>query len=406
MEKLRIIFIGYWSITDGLTKATILPWLKIMQESHFVEQVILCTIERDATKPTTANPVAEFTKVDHVALYPTNKKYPLLTKISDFVQFPREIISIAKKQKTTTVFAHGAPAGALAYKVWKSLKLPFYVSSFEPHAAYMAESGVWHRRGLKYTFQRYWEGQQLKYASGLIPVSEKYRQKLLHLGVKASKVKTVLSPVQLNVFSFNKADRVNLRTNLGWQNNMIGIYAGKYGGLYFQQEAFRIYAQCFHLIPSFRLIILTPQPEEEIHAMLAAQNIDREHVLVKQVPHGEVPAYLSAADFAFATYKPGPSKKYLSPVKIGEYWANGLPVMLTEGVGDDSDIINNEGGGALFNLEQEGSVEQAIRQILSILKDPQHRQEIPKLAQKYRSPDRLREAFEYFFRKGEQESSI
>ncbi|HEY4651975.1 MAG TPA: hypothetical protein VIG72_11210, partial [Pontibacter sp.] len=104
----------------------------------------------------------------------------------------------------------------------------------------------------------------------------------------------------------------------------------------------------------------------------------------------------------FATIKPYPSARYCSPVKIGEYWASGLPVLLTEGVGDDSDIIKNEGGGALFNLQEPESVKRAIWQIQAILQDPTHRQEIPKLAIKYRSPDKIREAYEYFFNQLQQ----
>nr|WP_255710117.1 glycosyltransferase [Pontibacter harenae] len=172
-----------------------------------------------------------------------------------------------------------------------------------------------------------------------------------------------------------------------------------------EDETFRIYKKCFALIPDFKLIILSPNSKEYIQKKLLQHSIEQSKVYVAAVPHHEVPAYLSAADFAFATYKPGPSKKYLSPVKIGEYWANGLPVLLTEGVGDDSDIIKNEGGGAVFNLTEEGSLEKALDKIQQILKDTNHRQEIPNLARKYRSPDKIKEAYEYFFGRGQEEQS-
>ena len=194
-----------------------------------------------------------------------------------------------------------------------------------------------------------------------------------------------------------------MRLQLKWEEATIGIYVGKYGGLYYEAEAFHIYKHCFETIPGFRLIILSPHPQEEILQHLGQSSIDIAKVYITSVPHTEVPAFLSAADFAFATYKPGPSKRFLSPIKIGEYWANGLPVLLTEGVGDDSDIIKQEGGGATFNLREEGSVERALEKIQHILKDPAHRQEIPKLAQKYRSPERIREAYEYFFEQNREE---
>ncbi|WP_161890254.1 glycosyltransferase family protein [Pontibacter russatus] len=194
-----------------------------------------------------------------------------------------------------------------------------------------------------------------------------------------------------------------MRLQMKCEGATVGIYVGKYGGLYYDQEAFYLYKRCLETIPGFRLIILSPHPQEEILQHLGQSGIDKAKVYITSVPHAEVPVYLSAADFAFATYKPGPSKRFLSPIKTGEYWANGLPVLLTEGVGDDSDIIKCEGGGATFNLREEGSVERALEKIQQILKDPAHRQEIPRLAQKYRSPERIREAYEYFFGQSKEE---
>lgn len=397
MRKQRIIFIGYWSIHDGLTKATILPWLKVMQESEAVEQVVFCSIEREGNLSSGEVLPTEYSKVRHHPLFPYENGVELLTKISDFVKFPKAIAALASETKATALFAHGSPAGALAYKVWKKTGLPFYVSSFEPHADYMFESGVWKKAGLKYNFQKYWERQQEKYASGLIPVSEKYRQELLKRVLPPDKVVTVPSPVAVATFKYSPEMRVATRAELGWEANLIGIYVGKYGGLYLEGEAFEVYAQCFKLIPDFRLIILTPDKIENIYTYLSAQSINPAHVLIKSVAHEEVPHYLSVSDFAFATYKPGPSKIAISPVKMGEYWANGLPVLLTEGVGDESDIMMQEGGGALFTPGKQGSLKKALLQILSILKKPSHREQIPHLVEKYRPENKMKDAFAHFF---------
>ena len=398
MRKQRIIFIGYWGIRDGLTKATILPWLKVMQESEAVEQVVFCSIEREGNLSSGEVLPTEYSKVRHHPFFPDVNGIALLTKISDFLKFPKAIASLASETKATALFSHGAPAGALAYRVWKKTGLPFYVSSFEPHANYMLESRVWKKHGLKYNFQKYWERQQENYASGLMPVSEKYRQALLKRGLSPDKVVTVPSPVAVATFKYSPEMRIATRVELGWEENLIGIYIGKYGGLYLESEAFEIYAQCFKLIPDFRLIILTPGKADEVYTYLSAQSINPAHVLVKSVAYEEVPRYLSAADFAFATYKPGPSKIATSPVKVGEYWANGLPVLLTEGVGDESDIMMQEGGGgALFTPGKQDSLKKAIHQILSTLKEPQHRSHIPQLVKKYRPANCMNEAFLHFF---------
>lgn len=395
MTKKRILFLCYWSMHDSLTAATVFPRLLMLQQLEVVKEVVLVTIEREGQSDLELE-LSEMVKVKHVPLQSRNHVLHLFNKINDFLLFPKQLIQLTKEHQIDVVLAHGSPAGALAYKICKKLKLPFYVSSFEPHADYMQESGVWPKAGLKYFFQKRWEQQQKKSATCLLPVTSGYKAQLISEGVAPEKIIVEPCGVDISLFHFSIEERKRVRQELNIPSAaIVGIYAGKYGGMYYKDEAFEIYRRCFEYFSNFYLLILTPDPVAPILARLEKYGIARSKVYVAKVPHHQVSRYLSAADFAFATYKPGPSKKYLSPVKTGEYWANGLPFLLTEGIGDDSNIIKREGGGALFNLTQKGSLERALGQIKSILQEPSHRKSIPELAKKYRSFDKLQDTYRY-----------
>jgi hypothetical protein len=71
------------------------------------------------------------------------------------------------------------------------------------------------------------------------------------------------------------------------------------------------------------------------------------------VPHQQVPGFLSASDFGFSLVKPSPNRKYCSPVKNGEYWANGLPIILPADVGDDAALVEQSGTGAIYQINKE-----------------------------------------------------
>jgi len=74
-------------------------------------------------------------------------------------------------------------------------------------------------------------------------------------------------------------------------------------------------------------------------------------------------------------------------MKIGEYWANGLPVVLTRGVGDDSAIIERERfGGALFDPEGT-DIDHALETVLKVLTVADQRARTAELADRYRSMD-------------------
>ncbi|QIL77258.1 glycosyltransferase [Hymenobacter sp. HDW8] len=263
----------------------------------------------------------------------------------------------------------------------------------------MLESGVWKSYDPRYLFQRYWEKKQKQLALGLLPVAENYRQQLIREGVSGERIVTVPCSVDVATFKYDQAKRKQIREQLGFAATApVGVYVGKFGDIYYDAEAFDLFkAAADHFGPDFRLIILTPNIQSEVRAKLAKVKFTETQVFVTKAPHADVPGYLSAADFAFAPIKPAPCRLFCSPIKVGEYWAAGLPVLLTEGVGDDSAIIRQEGGGAVFNLDQPASVPAAIKQIAALLQSPDYRQHTVKLAERHRSLDLAKQAYAKFF---------
>jgi glycosyltransferase involved in cell wall biosynthesis len=395
---MRILFLSYWGLEDPLTISTVFPHLQLLQQRPDVESILLVTIERNGKRPV-FQPSFSADKLTYAPLVSEPGRNVLVTKTDDFLRFPKQLVQLAAEHRSDFLLARGAPAGALAYLVWKQNKLPFYVESFEPHADYMLESGVWKSYDPRYLFQRHWERKQKQLASGLLPVAENYRQQLIREGVSADKIVTVPCSVNVASFGYDEANRQRVRQQLGFAPNApVGIYVGKFGDIYYDAEAFDLFkAAADHFGPAFCLIILTPNVQSEVRAKLAKVGFSEAQVFVTKAPHADVPGYLSAADFAFAPIKPAPCRLFCSPIKVGEYWAAGLPVLLTEGVGDDSAIIRQEGGGAIFNFDQSDSVPDAIRYIAEHLQVPNYRQKAVALAQRHRSLDRARQAYTHFF---------
>lgn len=391
---MRILFLSYWGVADPLTTATVLPHLRLLQARADVAAIRLVTVERgpDALQVSPLQLPFENQKITFEPLLSPPGQGVLVTKTNDFRRFPRELAAQARIFRADFILARGAPAGALAYLVQRRMDLPFYVESFEPHAEYMRKSGVWRWYDPRYIFQQYWENQQKHRATGLMPVAENYRRQLIAEGVPAARIITVPCSVSLTDFAFDGEARMRIRQQLALPTDaLVGVYAGKFGGIYYDKEAFQLFQQTADFFgPSFRLLLLTPQAPAEVQAKLVAAGFDPARAIVTRVPFAKVPAYLSAADFAYGLHRPTP---YVSPIKVGEYWASGLPVLLTAGVGDDSDIIATEGGGAVFDLTQSGSVGKALQSVQAQLADPAHRTTIHALAARHRSVERAREAY-------------
>lgn len=394
---MNILFLGYWDVQDPLTTATIFPHLKILSAMPQVVQLVFANTQR-LPLPDKAAEALTTTGAIYEPLYSKNLPINLLNKFWDFVHFPRKLSQLVGQYKIDLIIGRGAPAGALAYLTWKMTRTSFIVESLEPHAEYMVESGIWNRYDPRYIYQKRWEKKLLVHAVGLMPVAENFRNKLIKEGVNPVKVRTAPCAVNMADYQFDRNLRSLVRKEINIdQEVIVGIYVGKFGGIYYENEAFHIFLAAMKFFgPNFHLIILSGNRKEDVRSKLESVAFPSDRAFIDKVPPTEVNKYLCAADFAFSTIKPAISRKCCSPIKNGEYWANGLPILLTEGVGDDSNIIKNEGGGALFNLDNPNSLPKALAKIKRIISKDNYRAGIVKLAEKHRSFNAVKEAYEYF----------
>ena len=95
-------------------------------------------------------------------------------------------------------------------------------------------------------------------------------------------------------------------------------------------------------------------------------------------------------DFAINPQAPIPSKRYGSPLKNGEYWAMGLPIVISPEISVDSDIISANNIGVVINLQRKENMAEAVKQIDRLLRNNSRetlQQKIFSVARKYRSFD-------------------
>lgn len=390
---MNLLYLSYWGINDPLTVSTVYPHLKILRELDSIDQILFCTIERE----TSYEYPNALTGLHGFEWIPFISGHGIKNKIVDFWSIPRKLKRLIGQYQIDKLLARGAPAGALGYLVWRKTKTPFYVESYEPHAQYMFESGVWKRWDPRYILERRWERKQDLNASGLMPVAHNYEAELIAQGVPANRIHTMPCAVLVEEFKFDEAKRANKRAELGIPDEaIVGIYVGKFGGLYYDAESFELFKKTYEHFPNFHLIICSPHPKEWLEQQLKEHNFPLAKAHCVFVPHPEIPAYLSAADFAYALYRPAPSKRLLSPIKVGEYWANGLSVLITEHIGDDSGIIENEYAGAVLPRDFK-DIAPVFAKLKKVLQEAAHRSRIAQLAKRYRSFDRTREVYQKLF---------
>ncbi|MDH5608806.1 MAG: glycosyltransferase [Cyclobacteriaceae bacterium] len=385
---MTIVYLGYWGANDGLSQATINPHLSTLQSMDSVDKVIYVSVERERVSHYELPPLG---KVIHRPFVSKSTPVRIITKFLDIVNMRHHLLKIIGDENADLMICRSSLAGAIGFLVHRKCGIPYVVESFEPHAHYMREIGEWRRFGVSYILQSYWEKMQKNTARMLVPVSHAYKNKLMEEKVNPQKIEVLACGVDLKEFAFDKAKREKIRNEWELREDVVvGIYVGKLGGIYLDEWAGKIFRESFRFFPNFRLIILSPMSSLKWKKLLSAHSVPLQKTNIRHVMHWEIPTYLSAADFGYSLIKPSEYRKYCSPIKNGEYWANGLPILMPYGIGDDSAIIeSNPSGGALFELKSP-----SIRNALSVVKTKiGNRHAIAELAHEYRDMRKVKDVY-------------
>jgi hypothetical protein len=226
-----------------------------------------------------------------------------------------KLVAIIKKEKIKTIHAFCTPAGSIAYLLSKFTGAELIIDSYEPHAESMIENGTWKKDGMAYRILFSLEKKQTQRAKILIATTAGMKQYALEkYGVEVKRFFVKPACVDLIKFSPSEKD-TSLLKELGFENKIVCVYAGKLGGIYLKEEVFDFIKLCYDRWKNdFRFLMLTNATKEEIDTEIQRAGLPENIVVSKFVYHDDVPRYLSLGDFAINPVKPVPTKRYCTSI--------------------------------------------------------------------------------------------
>lgn len=376
------MFITQWPFEDALIQTYTLPYVHIIQNiTSWYPYVVVS--DKTASKIAIKRRGSVITIV-----LPYLKQYLFLR----WVRYIIFLWKIVKKKEVGVIHPICTPAGAVGTILKMTSKnVILNIDSFEPHAESMVENKTWKKSGLKYKLLFYFEGLETRMADYLIfaapgmqnYIREKYGTLINQYSVKPACVNT-------ENFSDKFIANKELMDKYNLAGKMVCVYAGKFGGIYLEDEVFQFVKACesFWGEDRFRFLLLSNVEDTYMKRKIDEHHIKPSTIIKLFVKHTEIPYYMGLADFAMSPYKPVPSKRYCTPIKDGEYWAMGLPVVITPNISIDSDIVKKNAGGAILEKFDEDGYRQVLEQINDIIKGKTRTEiyrQIRPLAEKYRN---------------------
>lgn len=369
--KSSIVFV-YNSFKDPLFQATLWLYLKEEQTNdRFSFHLITYEQDEYPVSPDEAKQIHRALNAMHISWYPLkwhSGKFKLLKKAFDLLAALFTVAKIKFSSGASSIISLGTVAGSFAFILSRMFRLKTYIYQYERHSEFLVDFGIWKKKSLSNRLLHWMETVSGRNADILATGTTHMMKRLAKEGTRAE-VFYLPSCVDDNRFVFDQNQRNEIRKKLGIGERRAIIYVGKFGGIYFSiDQVARFFIEWMNVDPNVYFIILSPQDNSEIRAVMTERGLPRQVIYVDEVGHEKIPSYLSAADVGVVAVPSHESQKFRSPIKVGEYLCCGLPYLVGKGISDDDQVAIDHKVGVVMEKYNQAEIEKvypALEQIMS-----------------------------------------
>jgi len=388
----NILVLSFWSYKDALIQTYTLPYLRIISKKiPENSQIYLLTLEKEALKikPEEREAIKNDLLKNRIFLIEAPYQPFGIQAIWTWIKLIFYLFFLIFKKNIHYIHSFCTPAGVAGVLLSYLTFRPLVLDSYEPHAEASVENGDWTKDSFRFRFLFFMEklmSQKARYIISATAGMKKYALEKYQVIPKNFYVKPAC--VNLDLFSKKNIKNKDLLQKLGLENKIVCVYAGKFGGIYLDQAVFDFWKVAADFWKDrFAILLLSNQSDEQIGEWAKNACLDKSLIIRQFVFHHQIPDYMGLADFALTPVKPIPTKRYCTPIKNGEYWALGLPVVSTANISDDSEIIEKNKIGAIIQTFEKADYTRVVSEIDQLLKEntSENFEKIRQIAFQYRS---------------------
>jgi glycosyltransferase involved in cell wall biosynthesis len=373
LKDKRVLYISYNGMLDPLGQSQVVPYLK--QLSELGVRFTLMSFERGSAFEPEGIEHCEQLRAElaacgiqwHWLRY--HQKPSLPATAFDVLNGFVRAISLVQRGKIEMVHAraHIPAMIALALKSTLGIKMIFDLRGLMTEE--YVEANHWRADSFPARLTKAIERRALAKADGVVTLTHVlwgFLQQESDFRERLVAHEIIPCSIDLKKFQFDQSARSSRRGELGIDDRLVLVYSGSVGSWYMTDEMADFFATLKQRWPKSFFLWLTKGSENLVDAAMTKAGIDRSDFAVRAAAPVDVPSYLSAADAGIALYQPGVARLGTSPVKVSEYLACGLPIVINAGLGDSDALITEERAGVLVNNFTAVDFERAAQTLLEM----------------------------------------
>ncbi|HEY2748301.1 MAG TPA: glycosyltransferase, partial [Polyangia bacterium] len=329
-------------MSEPLGRSQVVPYLRGLAGAGWSIEIVAFE-PADASEAQIASTQRELS--DNGIAYHWSRRSPshaLATKIDESLRAFGSLLASALKRRPRIVHARSYLPAMVARAV--RLVTPGSRFIFDCRGLLgdeYVDFGHWQRSSMRYRILKAAERHLFAHADAVVALTERLRRWLrdeARLVGDRTPVEVIPCCVDTGRFVIDDEARRRTRATLNAGDRFVLAYAGNLGAWYCERQMAELFAALRRRRPAL-LAVLSRAPTDRLRATLRELGIADGDVAIRSVAPEEMPAMLAGADAAVSFAEAKFSKIASSPVKVAEYLAVGLPVVLNRGVGDQDALL-------------------------------------------------------------------
>jgi glycosyltransferase involved in cell wall biosynthesis len=348
----RAIYISHNELASPLVRSQVLPYLDALAPQVAFD---LVTFERGAASP--PPPVHAWRPVV------STRGSSLRAKALDMARGVWVVARIAIGRRAQLIHARSYVPATIAMIAGAMTRVPYIFDMRGFLGDEFVDAGYWSRDDIRYRAISFAERFLLGRAGAVVVLTEAAARRLrTERRFRAANGKpVVVIPCGVDLERFRPAEIPPAVPTL--------VYSGSLGSFYRLDEMLLVYAAARRRIPALRFLILNRSDHALIERARDRLRIEGD-VCVVSSSFDDMPARLRECSVGIALVEQKPSKSGSSAIKVAEYLAAGLPVIVNAGLGDTDGLVDQFAAGHVIPSYIPAELERAGARVAALIGDP------------------------------------
>lgn len=276
---------------------------------------------------------------------------------------------VIARNKIKIVHVRGATPGVIMILLSGIMHVKLLFDMRGRLAEEMAAGGLWREGGVTFKLVKKAEEALLNKADAVTVLTKKH----FDLNRESACFKDRNIPmdvipccVDMSKFYYDPQKTADFKKRLGLTDKFILMYQGKVGTFYFIDHMLDFFKVMHDIMPNSVFLILTRDDTAAVLSRAAAIGISEDDIKVaRDIEFDRIPQYMRIADagiFFINAY----NKLGSSPIKMGEFLASGVPVIISPGVGDTEELVIENSVGIVVKEFADSQYRDGVKALLKL----------------------------------------